>query len=148
MVISTILFYMAYNPGSGGSYRRFFRRQEYCFSNLRTITEAIKNYNQDNTMKISELNDSTFETLVKEGYLKCKPYHPEPSKCEYASEGNLTNKGYVYCKYHGDLDKIRNCEFNEKYNIEDYKHDQALNMLKVFGICVGPAILFIIVNII
>lgn len=142
-VTSTTLFFMSINVKP----TRVYTRLKSCLLNIRVLTKVIEQYNHDNTIKITELNDAAFETLKKEGYLKRKPEPPEASKCEYFSDGDLTNKGYVYCKYHGDLDRIRNCEFKEEYDEDEYYHSRFLYTLKSLAICVGPSIIYILVNI-
>lgn len=139
--ITTTLCFMAYTPGKKV---RYSARQKACFSNIRVITGAVEMYNMDNDIKIQELNDSAIEILVKNNYLKSKPEPPEINKCIYTSEGDLVMDGFVYCKYHGDLEFKKECEFNEFYK-EDRRRSKYMTLL-VISICLGPALLFILVN--
>lgn len=74
-------------------------RQKACFSNIRVLTGATEMYNLDNDTMMSTLD---INALVKGGYLKQAPTHPEPD-CEYYSEGDLTKDGVICCKRHGTI---------------------------------------------
>lgn len=101
----------------------------------------------DNANKITELNDSTFELLIKGNYLKRKPEPTEPTKCFYTSEGDISTSGYIYCKYHGDLKGIKDCEFNRENDIKAYEFSQKYRTLVIVGICLAPALIYILFNI-
>ena len=142
--ITTFIVFSVQNPGKKS---RAFPRQKACFSNLKVIGKAIEMYNNDNAIKITELNDSTFELLIKSKYLKQKPQPPELTRCFYSSEGDITKSGYIYCKYHGDLKGIKECEFNKEHDIKAYELSQKYGTLVIIGICLAPALIYILLNI-
>ena len=76
-------------------------RQKACFSNQRVLQGAVEMYNMDvspeNMMRKLELSH-----LVSGNYLKDYPSKPEP-QCNYETSGDLTETGYVYCTFHGDV---------------------------------------------
>ena len=76
-------------------------RTKACFSNIRVLQGAVEMYNMDNATMMSTLD---MEELVKTHYIKHIPDKPEP-ECEYESIGDLTQDGYVNCKFHGSPSK-------------------------------------------
>ena len=60
-------------------------------------------YNMDHETAFMDNLDE--DLLVKTGYLKSKPIHPETA-CNYAGN-ELTGSGTIYCDYHGDLEGTR-----------------------------------------
>lgn len=79
-------------------------RYKACLSNIRVIQGAVEMYNMNSSTPINHLNDNSIDTLLKNNYLKIVPSKPE-SSCEYVSNGNLSEQGVVYCKYHGGVDE-------------------------------------------
>ncbi|MBR4328339.1 MAG: hypothetical protein IKP71_00625 [Candidatus Riflebacteria bacterium] len=142
--ITTFIVFSVQNPGKKS---RAFPRQKACFSNLKIIAKAVEIYNMDNAVKITELNDSTLELLINSKYLKQKPQPPELTRCFYSSEGDITKSGYIYCKYHGDLKGIKECEFNKEHDIKAYELSQKYGTLVIIGICLAPALIYILLNI-
>ena len=142
--ITTFIVILAYNPGKTS---RAVPRQKACFSNLRIIAGAVEEYNMDNDIKITELNDSTFKILLNTNYLKSKPIPPEQTKCFYTSEGDISKSGYIYCKYHGDLEGKKDCEFNKEYDLKAIELSIKYRVLAVIGICIAPALILILLNI-
>ncbi len=91
-----------------------------CFSNIRVIDGAIEMYNLDNDQKMTSLD---FSVLLKEKYLKELPRKPR-SECDYYSEGDLTQGGYIACKKHGSIEssiRKQEKELEEKKKTIDYK---------------------------
>ena len=121
IIICCLLIFAIYNPVFA---RRESARDKACFSNIRVILGAVEMYNMDVSTMMEELNPKTLDILVKGKYLKSLPNLPEPSKCEYKSLGNLTDEGFIYCKYHGDLQYLIECEY---YKDNDYNQYEKLS---------------------
>ena len=69
-----------------------------CFSNLRMINEAVEMYNMD----VSEMMvNIDLKTLINNKYLKEEAI--DGLKCKFKNTGDLSQDGFVYCEYHGDL---------------------------------------------
>ena len=77
---------------------RFHSKKASCFSNQRVLQGAVEMYNMDHSTMMSTLD---IDTLVKEKYLHQKPIAPDP-QCKYEAVGDLTQDGYVNCKFHGN----------------------------------------------
>ncbi len=71
--------------------------KDVCFSNQFKIIEGIRKYNKNNKTKMTSLDLKVLKN--KNAYMS--PIDLPTEKCEYATEGDVTNGGYVYCKYHG-----------------------------------------------
>lgn len=80
------------------------RDERQCFSNQRSLLMALEMYNMDQKKMINELNEKVIDTLEKEKYLKPKITYPKSGKCKYLNHGDLTEKGTIYCEYHGSAD--------------------------------------------
>lgn len=93
-------------------------RLRSCISNIRNIYGAIEMYNMDNIEHFTKLDEDGFKLLKKGHYLK-EITKPE-SKCEYKSMGNLSDRGIIYCVYHGDIEQLVSCEYY-KYDQDKYK---------------------------
>lgn len=93
-------------------------RLKNCTSNIRVINGAIEMYNMDNKEPITKLDDNGLKLLKKEGYLR-EITKPE-SKCEYKSVGNLSDRGIIYCVYHGDIEQLVSCDYYS-YDQDKYK---------------------------
>ena len=104
ILLLVLFFYCLFNTVSNGNpqfhrFRRAYSRQKACYSNIRVIQGAVEMYNMDSLTMMETLD----QTLLEEGrYLKDIIEGPEKD-CEYISEGNLADEGYVYCYQHGDL---------------------------------------------
>ncbi len=77
---------------------RYHAKKASCFSNQRILQGAIEMYNMDHSTMMTTID---METLVKEHYLIKELVGPEP-QCEYESIGDLTQDGYINCKFHGN----------------------------------------------
>ena len=84
-------------------------REKACFSNIRVIHCAVEMYNMDFEDMIKHIEPDTINTLIKGKYLKSEPSKPETT-CEYKSIGDLTKDGKIFCKYHGDIEHLVDCE--------------------------------------
>ena len=117
IIICFLLVFTICNP----VFARRSARDKACFSNIRVIQGAVEMYNMDVSTMMEELNPKTLDILVKEKYLKSLPNPTEPGKCEYKSIGNLTDEGIIYCKYHGDLEYIIECEYYKDNDYDQYE---------------------------
>ena len=97
--------------------RRVSARDKACFSNIRVIQGAVEMYNMDSSIMMENLD---IENLKKGKYLKEEPVKPEVS-CEYKNFGNLADDGFVFCKYHGDLERILDSEYYKDNEYEQYE---------------------------
>ena len=85
-------------------------RQKACFSNIRVFTGAVEMYNMNHNIMMKKLD---FNSLIQENYLKGNFSLPE-KECEYLTEGDLSENGYIYCKIHGDLEGRKEKELQTK----------------------------------
>ena len=108
-----IVIFLAFNQ----VYARVSNRPKACASNIRVIQGAVEMYNMDAATMMRTLD---MDKLIKGNYLKERPSHPE-SSCEYSNVGNLDGKGFVICKYHGDVDQIIECEFYKDDEFHQYR---------------------------
>ncbi len=115
--------------------------QKACFKNIRTITSAIENYNMDSSEMIKSFDKDVKEMLIDKKYLSPKMPLPTDS-CEYASEGDLSNDGILYCKFHGDFDNKLNLWNRSKAKQDSRKHTNWL--LIAFCVSLG---LYLFINI-
>jgi hypothetical protein len=95
--------------------------QKACFKNIHTITSAIENYNMDVREMIKSFDNDVKEMLIDKKYLSPRMSLPTES-CEYASEGDLSNDGILYCKFHGDIDNKLNLWNRSKAKADSRKH--------------------------
>lgn len=114
-----------------------------CFKNIRVIIGAIEMYNMD--VPTQEMVKS-FDNVVKEMMINKKYLSPSMSlpteRCEYASKGDLSNDGILYCKFHGDLDNKLNLWNRTKAREDSRKHTNWFGI----AICVSLG-LYLFINI-
>ncbi len=120
--VVVILFLMS-NPNV--TRRRTSERRKACISNIKILQGAVEQYNDKKQNLMKKLD---IDLLVKEKFIRNYPRNPEP-QCLYSSEGDLSENGYVYCKYHGEYD-----EKKEKELIEKESRDKIKNKTKSFFI--------------
>lgn len=149
IIILAITIFFVYNGLPSDYFRKPWPiiRQKECFSNIRILTRATEMYNMSESTKITEINDSTYNILIEKKYLKAIPILPE-KKCQYLSEGDISKDGYIYCKYHGDLEGRKECDFNKEYDSKKLDSEQKTKLIKILVLSVAPSLLFILVNII
>jgi prepilin-type N-terminal cleavage/methylation domain-containing protein len=85
-------------------------RKKACFSNMRVLEGAIEMYNMDVKTLMRELDNNNQKILIEGKYIKSKePFVcPETSQNgQYLSIGDLTENGFIYCSYHGNLEEIK-----------------------------------------
>ncbi len=85
-------------------------RKKACFSNMRVLQGAIEMYNMDVGTMMRELDDNNQKILIEGKYIKSKDplVCPETyEKGKYYSIGDLTENGFIYCSYHGNLEEIK-----------------------------------------
>ena len=97
--------------------------QKACFENIREIQNAVKRYNSSFwTYKgLVNFDDNSRKMLIEKNYLSSTMSLPT-EKCEYASEGDLSHEGILYCKFHGDLDNKLNLWNKSKAKEDSRKH--------------------------
>ena len=113
-------------------YRMGTKEAAKCFSNLRLLMGAVEMFNFDGNEKIKTFDASAMMSLLNKHYLKEEPERPT-NHCDYLTEGDLTDNGFIYCEYHGSLDgRIKGksgitreyaasyIEDNKKENKEDF----------------------------
>ena len=93
-------------------------REKACFSNIRVISGAVEMYNMDHSVMMTNLD---INALVQERYLKSAVTGPE-KECEYLTEGDLTEDGYIYCKLHGDIGKLKEKEIQARKEEEEKRN--------------------------
>ena len=98
--------------------RRVSVRDKACFSNQRVIQGAVEMYNMDSKVKMDNLD---INLLIKGKYLM-QPTKPE-SSCEYSNIGDLSDDGFVFCKYHGD---VKHLIYSEYFNDKEYDQHRKL----------------------
>ena len=89
-----------------------------CFSDIRSMTDAIDMYNMDNPVMITELNDRTLQIVKDLKYLKANTPDTTSTyrkKCKYHTKGDLTENGFIYCEYHGQSDPLGKIKPSEEY---------------------------------
>ena len=96
--------------------------QKACFKNIQEIQEAVKYYNSSYKNKlIVNFDDNVKKILIEDLLLNSDMSLPSES-CEYASEGDLSNDGIIYCKFHGDLKNKLNLWNRSKAKEDSRKH--------------------------
>ena len=82
-------------------------REKSCYSNIRVLQGSIEMYNMDYDNKMRTILD--LKALNDGNYIKnhesfISPNTPEVS-CKYDIRGDLTDRGIIYCHYHGSVDE-------------------------------------------
>ncbi len=118
LILFMLFFYALVNFFSWGfAYRKpvhISSREKACYSNIRVISGAVEMYNMDVKTLMTTLD---MNPLLKNNYLK--PITTPENDCEYHSEGDLTEKGYIYCKRHGDIEGLRSSENQDNNQIKE-----------------------------
>ena len=150
IIESIVLFIISYllvaNTNMGEVHRsRRTSPQKACFANQRVLSSAIEMYNMDHSEMINTYNQSIRDLLIKEKYLK--PDFMHEVECEFVAEGDLTEKGFVYCVNHGGVDgkKEGKDEFASLTPKADMIHERNKNLL-VLGLLFGPTLIYWIIN--
>lgn len=89
-----------------------------CFTKQKELMEAINKYNSE---KGTPMDKPDYYELEREKYIKSSwPYTMKSfTLCDICCEGNLTNGGYIYCKYHGSaFNDLKNPEPRKEEDIE------------------------------
>ena len=96
-----VIFFTIFSPVPDFRYGGSSVKQKSCYSNIRLLQGAVEMHNMDSKEQIKDLNKSSIELLVKQGFTKNISY---PSKeCEYLGK-KLDKGGSVYCLHHGDVE--------------------------------------------
>ena len=101
------------------AFARLSGRPQACASNIRIIQGAVEMYNMDSKISMKHLDNDSMKELIKGKYLKEEPEKPETS-CEYKNFGNLADDGFVFCKYHGDLGYLLECDYSKYVKDEPF----------------------------
>ena len=112
-----VFFYVIINIFTSLPEKKFVHqpsRQKACFSNIRVLIGAVDMYNMDHKIMMTKLD---LNALIQENYLKKNFSGPE-KECEYLTEGDLTDNGYIYCKIHGDIEGLKEKEIQSKKDEE------------------------------
>ena len=116
-----VFFYVIINIFTSLPEKKFVHqpsRQKACFSNIRVLIGAVDMYNMDHKIMMTKLD---LNALIQEKYLKGTFSGPE-KECEYLTEGDLTNNGYIYCKIHGDIEGLKEKEIHAKKEEEQKRN--------------------------
>ena len=97
--------------------------QRACFNIIRIIMGSIEMYDMDvpPEEKLKSFDNKVKEMLIEKRYLKRTMKYPT-EKCEYLSEGDLTNGGFIYCKFHGDFENKLKIWNEDKAHGDAKKH--------------------------
>ena len=108
-------------------------REKSCFTNQRVIMGAIEMYNMDNEQMMTSID---FSRLIEGKYLKEIPTKPTKD-CEYFSEGDLSEDGYISCKKHGSVNSLdqKNQKEREEANriLEEKKKTISYKVMSFFS---------------
>ena len=121
-------------------YRRFEHHsspEKSCFNRQRQLIGAVEMYNMDHKEMMTTLD---VEELIREGYLKSK-IEDSIKDCIYCSDGDLTDSGIIYCKYHGEPTQEKHKPSPEYYNKQQRK-----NFKRTFSVLAQYAVVFLIVG--
>ena len=138
IIVSSIITVLAIWSIQDAQSRMHFRgsttsKQQACFSNIYTLTNAMDEYNMDCSSDkiLKSYNERLDKMLLDKKYLKEEIVKPNP-KCEYVSEGDLLDNGFIYCKFHGDTKNSLNIWNRDKARAEIRGN---INLF-LFGLCV------------
>ena len=131
-VIISLLIYLTISNNNHGYRNRGDANKKRCFSNIRQIQNAIENYNMDNTVMMKDLD---LDLLINGKYIDEELI--DGLKCKFKNTLDLTNDGYVYCEYHGDLQgKIKGSDLSiPVMNKKDYNKARKEN--RIFGLFIA-----------
>lgn len=125
--------------GKGKSY------QERCFSNQRVLLGAIEMYNLDNKEMLREYNPNSLDLLIKGKYLKAE--WMENFECEFYSEGDLLDDGFIYCLNHGAIDgKKEGKDIEASLTPKKDSRKRLTNNLTKLAIAIGPALFYLLIK--
>jgi hypothetical protein len=89
--------------------------QKVCFATMKSIGYAVEMYNLDNNPPMTSLDISV---LLRDHYLK-NYTQKSTVECDYYSEGDLSKDGYIYCKKHGSIIKLKQEEDEKQKRIKE-----------------------------
>ena len=148
LIIALVIIFSCFITPS--AFARRADRLKSCYSNQRVILGAIEMYNMDSSIMMEELNSHNMQLLIDGKYLKEKPTSYD-NHCEYASQGNLTEDGEIYCKYHGSItyneEKKTGIPPSREYLAEQRRNNFRKRMSDFLPIFIGIGIIaFIVVS--
>ena len=117
--------------------------QKQCFSKQRVLIGAIEMYNIDHNEMIKTYDDDYFELLVRGKYLYSS--FKNNFECELVTEGDLTEKGFIYCVNHGSYDgqKKGKDELASLTPKSDMIRERNVNLF-ILGFLFVPTLLYLI----
>ena len=95
-------------------------KEKACFSNIRVLTGAVEMYNMDISPMMEKLD---MQKLVETKYIKSIIIGPE-KECEYLTEGNLAENGFIYCVNHGDIERKKTKEIEARKKEEKERKEE------------------------
>ena len=119
--------------------------QNLCFSNQRVLNGAIEMYNMDHNEMIKTYDQSVRDLLIKDKYLRSD--FMDEVECEFITEGDLTETGFIYCVNHGDLGK--NKEGKDEFASLTPNRDrinERNKILLVLGLLFGPTLFYLLLR--
>ena len=143
--ISFLLLSMSDIGRAHSHHHRRTTPQNLCFSNQRVLNGAIDMYNMDSSKMIKTYDQSIRDLLIKGKYLKSD--FMNEVECEFLTEGDLTENGFIYCVNHGDIEKKK--EGKDEFASLTPKRDrinERNHTLLVFGLLFGPALFYLILR--
>ncbi len=94
-------------------------RDKSCYSNIRVLLGAAEMYNMDTSVMVTKMDERFASSLKAKNYLKETPRCPETNSFDYFSNGDISKSGYIWCKYHGDLEGKRRGQHQGKESLGD-----------------------------
>ena len=124
---------------------RFKTFQNRCFRNQRVLLGAIEMYNLDNKEMLREYNPNSLDLLIKGKYLKAE--WMENFECEFYSEGDLLDDGFIYCLNHGAIDgKKEGKDIEASLTPKKDSRKRLTNNLTKLAIAIGPALFYLLIK--
>ncbi len=142
IVFIIVLLFVALTPQPHFCHRDRHGEQKKCFRNQNILIVAVEMYNLDCSQKIEYIDSKTYDVLIERLYLKEDFF--DLSDCKYFSEGNISDEGYIYCKYHGSQGhEDKATDYERKVISKKDKRDAIINKMIICAFClVAPIIMF------
>ena len=141
-----ISFFLVSSSNLGGVHHsRRTSPRNACYSNQRVLLGGIEMYNMDHNEMIKSYNPSVRDSLIEGKYLPAN--FMENIECEFVTEGDLTDTGFIYCVNHGDFEgkKEGKDEFASLTPKKDLERKQQKD-LTILALLFGPTLIYWIIN--
>lgn len=111
---------------------------ETCMKNIKILQSAIEMYDIDNSNMITTYNEDIANILIEKKYLK--DFRLPRKECKYLNCGDLTQDGFLYCEFHGDMENKLEIWNSKKADMETSKNnsDNPLLCFLIIFISVYP----------